>query len=52
MTPYYKISKIETIMGEKVTTSFEHERETDGWELKTNCPYCGIQLGDENKKKE
>lgn len=52
MTPYHKMSKIETIMGAKATTSFELERETSGWKLKTNCPYCGIQLGDENKKKE
>ena len=52
MTPYYKMSKIETIMGEKATTSFELEREVGGWKLKTNCPYCGIQLGDESKNKE
>ena len=46
MSVYYKLSKIETIMGEKATTAFELEQETTGWKLKTICPYCGIKLGD------
>ena len=46
MSVYYKLSKIETIMGEKATTAFELEHETTGWKLKTICPYCGIKLGD------
>ena len=50
---YDKISKIETIMGEKATTSFELFKDTAGWKLKTLCPHCGIRLGDvteEDKK--
>ena len=44
---YYKMGKIETIMGEHSITSFELEREADGrWKLKTICPHCGIKLGD------
>lgn len=50
MSTYYKLSKIETIMGEKATTAFELEKENSGWKLKTICPYCGIKLGD--KKNE
>jgi len=46
MSPYYKMSKIETIMGEKATTAFDIVKETSGWKLKTICPYCGVQLGD------
>lgn len=46
MSVYYRLSKIETIMGEKATTAFELEQETTGWKLKTICPYCGIKLGD------
>ena len=40
-----KMSKIEIIMGEKATTSFELEKDVSGWKLKTICPYCGIKLG-------
>ena len=43
---YDKISKIETIMGEKTTTSFELYKDTTRWKLKTLCPHCGIKLGD------
>ena len=43
---YYKMGKIETIMGEYATTSFELEYEVDRWKLKTICPHCGIKLGD------
>ena len=46
---YDKISKIETIMGEKATTSFELFKDTTGWKLKTICPHCGIRLGDVNE---
>lgn len=40
-----KMSKIEIIMGEKATTTFELEKDVSGWKLKTICPYCGIKLG-------
>ena len=43
---YYKMGKIETIMGEYATTSFELEFDVDRWKLKTICPHCGIKLGD------
>ncbi len=46
MSPYYKLSKIETIMGEKATTAFELEYERTVYKLKTICPYCGIKLGE------
>ena len=46
MNIYYKLSKIETIMGEKATTAFELEKENNVWKLKTICPYWGIKLGD------
>ena len=49
MSTYYKLSKIETIMGEKATTAFELEKEVSGWKLKTICPYCGIKLGDKSE---
>ena len=49
MRTYYKLSKIETIMGEKATIAFELEKETTGWKLKTICPYCGIKLGDKKE---
>ena len=49
MAAYNKLSKIETIMGEKATTAFELERDTSGWKLKTVCPYCGIKLGDKKE---
>ena len=45
-SPYYKMGKIEAIMGEHATTSFELEYEVDRWKLKTICPHCGIKLGD------
>lgn len=44
--PYYRMGKIETIMGEHATTSFELEYDADRWKLKTVCPHCGIKLGD------
>ena len=44
---YYRMEKIETIMGEHATTSFELEYDADRWKLKTVCPHCGIKLGDE-----
>lgn len=45
-TRYFeKMSKIEIIMGEKATTTFELEKEGNVWKLKTICPYCGIKLG-------
>lgn len=44
---YYRMGKIETIMGEHATTSFELEYDADRWKLKTICPHCGIKLGDE-----
>ena len=50
MSAYYKLSKIETIMGERATTAFELEKETSGWKLKTICPNCGIKLGDQVEK--
>jgi len=50
MNIYYKISKIETIMGEKATTAFELEKEASGWKLKTICPYCGAVLGGGKEK--
>lgn len=50
MSSYYKMSKIETIMGEKATTAFDLEKEVSGWKLKTICPYCGIKLGDRKLK--
>lgn len=43
---YDQMSKIEIIMGEKATTSFELVRESRAWKLKTICPHCGIVLGD------
>ena len=46
MKIFDKLSRIETIMGEKATTAFELEKETSGWKLKTICPYCGKQLGE------
>lgn len=49
MSIYYRLSKIETIMGERATTAFELEEETNGWKLKTICPYCGVVLGDKEK---
>ena len=45
-SPYYRMGKIETIMGEHATTSFEFEYDVDRWKLKTICPHCGIKLGD------
>ena len=45
-SPYYRMGKIETIMGEHATTSFELEYDVDKWKLKTICPHCGIKLGD------
>ena len=45
-SPYYRMGKIETIMGEYATTSFELEYDVDRWKLKTICPHCGIKLGD------
>lgn len=41
-----KMSKIEIIMGEKATTSFELAKDKTGWKLKTICPHCGVRLGD------
>lgn len=49
MSTYDRLSKIETIMGEKATTAFELEKEQSNWKLKTICPYCGIKLGDVKK---
>lgn len=46
---FNKIDKIEKIMGEKATTTFELEKDTSGWKLKTICPHCGIKLGSTNK---
>jgi hypothetical protein len=40
------MGKIETIMGEYATTSFELVFDVDRWKLKTICPHCGIRLGD------
>ena len=45
-SPYYRMGKIETIMGEHATTSFELVFDVDRWKLKTICPHCGIRLGD------
>lgn len=45
-SPYYKMGKIEAIMGEYAITSFELEYEVDRWKLKTICPHCGIKLGE------
>lgn len=45
---HYRYSKLETVMGELATTSFELEKETTGWKLKTICPRCGIKLGDKS----
>jgi len=45
MKYFNKMSKIEIIMGEKTTTTFELEKDVSGWKLKTICPYCGIKLG-------
>lgn len=50
---YDQMSKIEIIMGEKATTSFDLVKDTTGWKLKTLCPHCGIRLGESgNEKKE
>lgn len=43
-----KMSKIEIIMGEKATTSFELAKDKTGWKLKTLCPRCGLRLGDKD----
>lgn len=43
--PYYKMGKIEMIMGEYATTSFQLELDVDKWKMKTLCPRCGIKLG-------
>lgn len=43
-----KMSKIEIIMGEKATTSFELAQDKTGWKLKTLCPRCGLRLGDKD----
>lgn len=45
---YDKMSKIEIIMGEKATTSFELAKDKTGWKLKTLCPRCGLRLGDKD----
>lgn len=43
-----KMSKIEIIMGEKATTSFELAKDKTDWKLKTLCPRCGLRLGDKD----
>lgn len=45
-SPYYRMGKIETIMGEHSITSFELDYDVGKWKLKTICPHCGIKLGD------
>ena len=42
---YY--SKLENLMGERTTTGFEVEKETNGRKLKTICPVCGVKLGED-----
>jgi len=46
---YDQMSKIEIIMGEKATTSFDLIMDAGTWKLKTICPYCGVILGDSKK---
>lgn len=46
---YDQMSKIEIIMGEKATTSFDLIMDAGSWKLKTICPYCGVILGDSKK---
>lgn len=48
---YDQMSKIEIIMGEMTTTSFDLEKDTTGWKLKTICFHCGIRLGDSQNNK-
>jgi len=50
MSTHYRLSKIETIMGERATTAFELEKEHSGWKLKTICPYCGVKLGEQDEE--
>lgn len=51
MSIFNKLSKVETIMGEKATTAFELEKDNDEWKLKTICPYCGFKLGDKKEER-
>ena len=50
MATYDKLERLEAIMGEHTTTSFQLEKENKSWKLKTVCPHCGIKLGELNNK--
>lgn len=43
---YDQMSKIEIIMGERATTSFDLVKDSGVWKLKTICPHCGVRLGE------
>ena len=47
---YDQMSKIEIIMGERATTSFDLKKDNGAWKLKTICPRCGVILGESKSK--